>query len=164
MKNMRDVDLHQVKEYAGEDADITLQLSEILAAELQKSGLAGLAEKIEMPLVRVLAEMENAGFKISVENLNNYAELLKREIQVTETEIFGMAGQQFNINSPRQLGEVLFEKMKIAEGTQKTKTKQYSTGEEVLSKLADKHPIINKILDYRALQNCSTLMWKRYPD
>jgi len=141
-----------VKEYAGEDADITLQLSVILAKELEKYGLEGLAEKIEMPLVRVLAEMEYAGFKISVEGLNNYAELLKKEILVTESEIFSLAGDRFNINSPRQLGEVLFEKMKIADGTQKTKTKQYSTGEEVLSKLTDKHPIVNKILDYRALQ------------
>ncbi|HJZ41974.1 MAG TPA: DNA polymerase I [Bacteroidales bacterium] len=152
MKGMREVDLDVVKEYAGEDADITLQLSVILAKELEKYGLEGLAEKIEMPLVRVLAEMEYAGFKISVEGLNNYAELLKKEILVTESEIFSLAGDRFNINSPRQLGEVLFEKMKIADGTQKTKTKQYSTGEEVLSKLTDKHPIVNKILDYRALQ------------
>jgi DNA polymerase-1 len=152
MKGMREVDLDVVKEYAGEDADITLQLSVILEKELEKYGLAGLANKIEMPLVRVLAEMEYAGFKISVEGLNNYAELLKKEILVTESEIFGMAGDRFNINSPRQLGEVLFEKMKIADGTQKTKTKQYSTGEEVLSKITDKHPIVNKILDYRALQ------------
>jgi DNA polymerase-1 len=111
-----------------------------------------LAQLIEMPLVRVLAEMEYAGFHISRESLQLYGEVLRRELLHTEEEIFNMAGLKFNINSPRQLGEVLFEKMKIAEGSQKTKTKQFSTGEEVLVKLTDKHPIVSHILEYRAAQ------------
>jgi DNA polymerase-1 len=151
-KSMRDVDLQIIKEYAGEDADITWQLYLILKEEIQRQGLSLLCEHVEMPLIRVLAEMENAGFKISVENLGSFSSILKNELRELESAIHTLAGTQFNINSPRQLGDILFEKLKIAEGAQKTKTKQYSTGEEVLARLADRHPIINKILEYRALQ------------
>jgi DNA polymerase I len=150
--NMRDVDINIIREYAAEDADVTWQLYPVLKKELERMGLLPLAEAIEMPLVKVLAELEYAGFRISVENLKNYAALLKQDIQICETAIYEMAGTSFNINSPRQLGEVLFERLKISDGAQKTKTKQYSTGEEVLTKLADKHPIVTKILDYRAMQ------------
>jgi len=150
--NMREVALAQVKEYAAEDADVTWQLYEVLKNELEKRGLRYLAEKVEMPLVRVLAELEYAGFMISIESLHNYAALLKKDIQICESTIYEMAQENFNINSPKQLGEILFEKMKIAEGAQKTKTKQYSTGEEILVRLTDKHPIVSKILDYRAMQ------------
>jgi len=151
-KGMRDVDIALIKEYAAEDADITLQLYHILHKELDRLGLLPLAEKIEMPLVKVLAELEFAGFKISTESLNNYSKVLRGEIEICEKKIYELAGTNFNISSPKQLGEVLFERMKIAEGAQKTKTKQYSTGEEILVKLADKHPVINLILDYRAMQ------------
>jgi DNA polymerase I len=151
-KSMREVDIELIKEYAAEDADITWQLYLVLHKELVRLGLLHLAEAIEMPLVRVLAELENAGFKISVENLKNYAIVLREEIGTCEKAIFDLAGIQFNINSPKQLGEVLFDKMKISEGAQKTKTNQYSTGEEVLVRLSDKHPIIRIILDYRAMQ------------
>ena len=150
--NMREVALAQVKEYAAEDADVTWQLYEVLKNELEKRGLRYLAERVEMPLVRVLAELEYAGFMISIESLHNYAALLKKDIQICESTIYEMAQENFNINSPKQLGEILFEKMKIAEGAQKTKTKQYSTGEEILVRLTDKHPIVSKILDYRAMQ------------
>ena len=118
-------------------------------------GLLPLADAIEMPLVKVLAELEYAGFKISVDNLKSYAALLKEDIHNCEQIIYEMAGISFNISSPRQLGEILFERMKISDGAQKTKTKQYSTGEEILTKLVDKHPIISKILDYRAMQKAS---------
>jgi DNA polymerase I len=151
-KNMRDVVIETIKEYACEDADITWQLYPKLKQEIEKQKLSELAYKIEMPLIRVLAEMENAGFKISQENLSAYSAILKTDLEEIENTIYSLAGGKFNINSPRQLGELLFDKLQIAEGTQKTKTKQYSTGEEVLAKLADKHPIVNKILDYRALQ------------
>ena len=150
--NMRDVEISLIKEYAAEDADVTWQLYPVLKKELDRMGLLPLAEAIEMPLVKVLAELEYAGFKISVDNLKSYAMLLKEDIRNCEQIIFEMAGISFNINSPRQLGEILFERMKISEGAQKTKTKQYSTGEEILTKLVDKHPIISKILDYRAMQ------------
>lgn len=150
--SMRDVPLDTIKEYAGEDADITLQLAERLRPELKRLGLEPLSNRVEMPLVRVLAEIENEGFNLSVEDLNQYAALLKHELHQTETEIHQMAGIQFNINSPRQLGEVLFEKMKITTDFTRTKTKQYATNEEVLTRLTDKHPIVNKIIDYRAMQ------------
>jgi DNA polymerase-1 len=151
-KNMRDVDIQAIKEYASEDADITWQLYPILRKELNRLGLLHLAEAVEMPLVKVLAELEHAGFNINVETLKAYSEVLREELITSERLIFELAGMQFNINSPRQLGEVLFEKMKIAEGAQKTKTNQYSTSEDVLIKLIDKHPVINHILDYRAMQ------------
>lgn len=150
--NMRDVDIDLIKEYAAEDADVTWQLYPVLKKELNRMGLMPLAEAIEMPLVKVLAELEYAGFKISVDNLKSYAAVLKEDIRTCEAIIFEMAGISFNISSPRQLGEILFERMKISDGAQKTKTKQYSTGEEILVKLTDKHPIIAKILDYRAMQ------------
>lgn len=151
-KNMRDVEIPVIKEYAGEDADISWQLYHHLSEELQKKGLLLLALNVEMPLIKVLAEMEYAGFKISKESLENYASILKRDLQVIEDKIYKISDLKFNINSPKQLGEVLFQRMKIAEGAQKTKTNQYSTGEEVLAKLVDKHPIIQLILDYRATQ------------
>ena len=151
-KNMRDIEIDVIKEYAGEDADITWQLYGILCPELKTQGLWNLSETVEMPLIRVLSEMEKSGFKISSEMLANYSAVLKEELSNAELVIFESAGMKFNINSPRQLGEVLFEKMQISEGAQKTKTKQYSTGEEILQKLTDKHPIINQVLDYRALQ------------
>jgi DNA polymerase-1 len=151
-KNMRDVDISVIKEYAGEDADISWQLYHLLNVELQNKGLRSLAETIEMPLVRVLAEMEYAGFRISRESLNAFSEILKENLQSLESKIFNLSNFKFNINSPKQLGEVLFERLKISDGAQKTKTKQYSTGEEVLVKLSDKHPIVNLILTYRADQ------------
>lgn len=151
-KNMRDIDLNIIKEYAGEDADITWQLYQILNVEIEKKGLKDLAFQVEMPLIRVLAEMEKAGFKISSDNLSAFSIVLKQELSELEASIFNLAGCAFNINSPKQLGEILFERLQISDGAKKTKTKQYSTGEEILQKLADKHPIINQILDYRALQ------------
>lgn len=151
-KNMREIEIDIIKEYAGEDADITWQIYKILYVDLKKLDLERLSATIEMPLVRVLAEMEKEGFKISEEYLKSYSEVLKNELKMVETSIYESAGTTFNINSPRQLGDILFEKMHISDGAQKTKTKQYSTGEEILIKLADKHPIINQILDFRAMQ------------
>ncbi|MBN2522323.1 MAG: DNA polymerase I [Bacteroidales bacterium] len=149
-KNMRDIDVQEVKEYACEDADITWQLSGILKKKILEMHLDRLSEKIEMPLIKVLAEMEDSGFNISTDTLYKYSEILKKEINTTEKEIHKLAGVQFNISSPRQLGEILFERLKVTENVKRTKSKQYSTSEEVLSKIADKHPIVNKILEYRA--------------
>ncbi len=163
-KNMRDIDISVIKEYAGEDADISWQLYQVLSAELQKKGLTRLAVTIEMPLVRVLAEMEFAGFRISRESLNSFSLILKDSLQRMESQIFSLADLKFNINSPRQLGEILFEKLKISDGAQKTKTKQYSTGEEILVKLADKHPIINLILAYRADQKLLSTYVNAFPE
>jgi DNA polymerase-1 len=150
--SMRSVDINVISEYAGEDADLTWQLYKILADELKKNGMTELSERIEMPLIRVLADMENAGFRLNTKDLDKYAKELRSQIISIEKEIYTLAGIEFNISSPKQLGEILFEKLSISGGTQKTKTKQYSTSEEVLIRLKDKHDIIGKVLDYRALK------------
>ncbi|MFO7656587.1 MAG: DNA polymerase I [Bacteroidales bacterium] len=149
--NMRNVDIEKIKEYAGEDADITWQLQSILKIELEKLNMLKLAENVEMPLVQVLADMEKSGFKISTNDLNNYAHILKKEIINLETEIHNLAGIQFNIASPKQLGEILFDRLKIVSDAKKTKTKQYSTNEETLTQLKGKHQIIDRVLEYRTL-------------
>jgi DNA polymerase I len=150
-KNMRDIDPQVVCDYACEDADITLMLKHIFEKELEKQNLIDLFSLIEMPLVYPLIEMERAGVKIDSETITEYSQQLKKELLQIEERIFEHAGQRFNIASPKQLGIILFEKLKIISNPKKTKTKQYSTGEEELVKLADKHPIINEILEYRGV-------------
>ena len=149
-KTMREVPVELVKEYAAEDADITLQLYEKLLPLLKENGVEKLFYEIEMPLVPVLSRMEANGVKIDTENLHQISEEFDREIHKIEEEIYELAGTPFNIASPKQLGEILFEKLKIDEKAKKTKTGQYATGEEVLQKLLHKHPIIQMILDYRS--------------
>ena len=149
-KTMREVPVEQVKEYAAEDADITLQLYEKLLPLLKENGVEKLFYEIEMPLVPVLSRMEANGVKIDTENLKQISEEFGREIHKIEEEIYQLAGTPFNIASPKQLGEILFEKLKIDEKAKKTKTGQYATGEDVLQKLLHKHPIVQKILDYRS--------------
>lgn len=151
-KSMRNVDINTIKEYAAEDADITFQLFNILKDEIVKHGLEKLAEDIEMPLIRVLSDMEQAGVKININELNKYSEILKNELSIIQEEIFKSAGKSFNIASPKQLGDVLFEHLKIPFNVQKTKSDQYATGEEVLLKIKDKHPIIPQILEFRTIQ------------
>lgn len=150
--SMRQVPLEIIKEYACEDADITFQLYFPLNEELKKYGMENLAYNLEMPLVLVLVDMERAGFKLSTENLKTFGDELNKEILLLEEEIFSLAGERFNISSPKQLGEILFEKLKITVEVKKTKTDQYSTSEETLQQLVDKHPIISKILEYRTLK------------
>jgi len=149
-KTMREVPVELVEEYAAEDADITLQLYEKLLPLLKENGVEKLFYEIEMPLVPVLSRMEANGVKIDTQNLQQISDEFGGEIQKIEEEIYALAGTPFNIASPKQLGEVLFEKLKIDEKAKKTKTGQYATGEEVLQKLLHKHPIIQKILDYRS--------------
>ena len=150
-KTMREVPIDLVKEYAAEDADITLQLYEKLMPLLKENGVEKLFYEIEMPLVPVLSRMEANGVKIDTENLKQISEEFGKEIHRIEEKIYELAGTPFNIASPKQLGEILFERLKIDEKAKKTKTGQYATGEEVLQKLAHKHAIINLILDYRSL-------------
>ena len=150
--NMRDVPVTDVVEYAGEDADITLQLKHKLAPELEAKGALKLFKEVEVPLVTTLAQMEAHGVRVDTEFLNNYSKELTEELAVLEKEIYEQAGEEFTINSPKQLGVILFEKLTLSEKPKKTKTGQYATGEEILVSLADKHPIINNILDYRQLQ------------
>jgi DNA polymerase-1 len=149
--NMRDVPLGIISEYACEDADLTWQLYQIFREKLVQEGLQTLVETVEFPLIKVISDMEIAGVTLDTSSLKNYAVQLSEEIGKLEKEIFGLAGQVFNISSPKQLGEILFDKLKVGKDTKRTKTKIYSTSEEVLLELTDKHPIISKILEYRSL-------------
>lgn len=151
-KNMKDLNPEDVYKYACEDADITLQLKEILEKEIKEKHLEELCCEIEMPLIHVLAEMEFNGVSIDKEALKNLSVKLTKELKKTETEIQNIAGEEFNVNSPKQTGEILFEKLKIIEKPKKTKSGQYSTSEEVLISLKDKHPVIEKILYQRSLK------------
>ncbi|MFO7934007.1 MAG: DNA polymerase I [Bacteroidales bacterium] len=150
--SFRSVSPKEACEYAGEDADITLQLSEIFRNKLKEEGFSQLSDQIEMPLVPVLMKMEHAGVRLDVGALKGFTERIKEEIFALEKEIYGLAGYQFNIGSPRQLGEVLFERLKIVSDPRKTRTKQYATGEEILVQLADKHQIVGKVLEHRSLK------------
>ncbi len=142
---------YQITNNSAENADINYQFYEKFKPILIDNQLIKLFEEIEMPLVPVLATMEANGVKIDSDNLGQISEQMAKEIQEIENQIFEYAGERFNIASPRQLGEVLFDKMQIKAPAKKTKTGQYPTGEEVLMKVIDKHPIIQKILDYRGL-------------
>mgnify|MGYP001016906540 CR=1 FL=1 len=151
-KTMRDVPIDQVAEYAAEDADITLKLRNYFAPEIEKAGIKSLFEDIEMPLVFTLAEMEYTGVKLDTAALKQSSEELTAELIKLETEIHELAGMEFNINSTKQVGEVLFDHLKIEEKVKKTKTGNYSTNEETLEKLRSKHPIVGKLLEYRGLK------------
>ena len=150
--NMRDVEVAKVVEYAAEDADITLQLKEKLNPILVQNEAEKLFHKVEMPLVRVLADIEREGVKIDTKALADMSAVLATDIAEVEKVIYGLAGQTFNIASPKQLGLVLFEKMELVKKPKKTATGQYATGEDILSELEAEHEIARKILDYRELQ------------
>jgi DNA polymerase-1 len=150
--NMAQVPLQEIKEYAAEDADITLQLYMFLKEELKEAQLEKLFFEIEMPLLPVLIAMEACGIKIDTEALAQFSIQLADEISIEESKIYEIAGSQFNIASPKQLGEILFDKLKIDDKVKKTKTGQYSTKEETLQKYTHAHPIIEHILNYRGLQ------------
>ncbi|MEO6175212.1 MAG: DNA polymerase I [Flavobacterium circumlabens] len=150
--SMRDVALEEIKEYAAEDADITLQLKEIFTTELDKTETKKLFDEIEIPLVSVLAAMETEGIRLDVEFLSAMSKEMDIEIKSLEQKIYESAGEKFNLASPKQLGDVLFDKMKIGGAKQKkTKTGQYATGEEVLTYLANDNPIVKEILDWRQM-------------
>ena len=162
--NMRSVSLDKLVDYACEDADLTFRLKDKIDPELDRYEMRDLFETVEMPLVPVLVHMENAGVKLNTGVLKDYAGVLREQIIDIEKEIFELAGEEFNVSSPKQLGLVLFEKLKIDSNAKKTKTKQYSTSEEVLVKLADRHPIINKILDYRGLKKLLSTYVEALPE
>ena len=149
-KSMRDVELELAKEYAVEDADITLQLKEIFAPKLDQTGTRKLFDEIEVPLMPVLASMETEGINLDVPYLKELSAELSADAKMLEQKIYEAAGQSFNLGSPKQLGEILFDKLKIGGAKQKkTKTGQYATGEEVLSYLALENPIVQDILEWR---------------
>lgn len=150
--NMRDVDIKDVVEYAGEDADITLQLKHVLEKDIKANELEHLLHEVEEPLSYVLADMEYEGVKIDEQALAVMSKELEKSAAETQAEIFEIAGQEFNIASPKQLGEILFDKMNLIDKPKKTKSGQYATGEEILSKLANEHAIAAKILEFREYQ------------
>ena len=151
-KSMRDVALEEIKEYAVEDADVTLQLKEIFTLELDKTETKKLFEEIEIPLIPVLADMEREGIRVDIDFLKSLSATLDKDVKDLEKNIYETAGEKFNLASPKQLGDILFDKLKIGGAKQKkTKTGQYATGEEVLSYLANENPIVKDILDWRQL-------------
>ena len=150
--NMRDLQPEAIYKYACEDADITLQLKEVLEKELKENGAEKLFYEIEMPLVPVLAYMEKNGVRVDTEALKETSRHFTARMKQIEEEVHQLAGGEFNISSPKQVGEVLFDKLKIVAKAKKTKTGQYVTSEEVLESLRSKHPIVEKILDYRGLK------------
>ena len=149
--NMSQLNPERIKDYACEDADVVWQLKPLLEQKLKEQNLSDLFYNVEMPLVNVLANMEYYGVTIDSEALNKIAEELREQIINLEQKIHNLAGVSFNIASPKQLGEVLFDKLKITDKPKKTPTKQYATGEDVLEKLREKHEIVPAILEYRGL-------------
>ncbi|MRR18602.1 DNA polymerase I [bacterium] len=163
-RNMRDVEKERVKEYSVEDADVTWQLKGIFEPALKKQGLDILAEDIEMPLISVLAAMEREGILIDESVLKNFAVTLRETIIQLEKEIYSLAGQEFNISSPKQLGDILFLRLRLDDKARLTKTRQYRTDEEVLQRLAAKHPVIGKVLEYRGLKKLLTTYVEALPE
>ena len=151
-RSMRDLRPEDVYEYAAEDADVTLRLKNLLEPRLREAGVWPLFAEVEMPLVRVLAEMEMNGVRIDTASLKETSQMLTQRMNDIEQEIYQLAGEEFNIASPKQVGEVLFGKMKIVEKPKKTKTGQYVTSEEVLQQLRGKSEIVGKILEHRGLK------------
>lgn len=152
-KNMREVEAKFISDYSCEDVDITLRLKNIFVKMLSENNLEKLFYNIEMPLIKVLMSMERKGVNIDNKNLNDYSITLQKELDELEENIYRLADEKFNINSPLQLGKILFDKLQILSDTKlkKTKTGQYSTGEEELQKYRYKHPIVDSILEYRGI-------------
>ncbi|MBP9031915.1 MAG: DNA polymerase I, partial [Dysgonomonadaceae bacterium] len=161
--NMRDIDPQIVCEYAAEDADITLKLKNVLEKKIHENNLDKLLYEVECPLIYVLADMEWTGVRLDLKALEELSKQLTEELSAIEHEIVQMAGIDFNVNSPKQIGEILFDRMKIVEKPKKTKTGQYSTNEEELEKLRGKHPIIDKILEQRGIKKLLSTYIDAFP-
>ena len=163
--NMRDADVMAVKEYAAEDADITLQLKPILDQKLTSNPKAiTLLQEVEMPLSRVLSSIEREGVNLDIPFLKEMSKVLEVDSKAVQQKIYEAAGQEFNIASPKQLGEILFEKLKLDPKAKKTKTGQYMTGEEILSKMESEHAIASLILDFRELQKLKSTYVDALPE
>ncbi|MDF2852849.1 MAG: polymerase [Sphingobacterium multivorum] len=162
--NMRDVEVEKVKEYAAEDADITLQLKNVFQPLLVETNTMQLAQDVEFPLVYILAEIERNGVKIDVPALEEFSKTLDQDIKNLEESIFEKAGVNFNIASPKQLGEVLFDKLQLDPKAKKTKTGQYKTGEDVLLALAHKSDIVQDILNFRQMQKLKSTYVDALPE
>ena len=161
---MRDAPLDQVTEYAAEDADITFQLKNCFTPLIKKRGVEKVFNEIENPLVRVLVDMEYEGVKVDIDFLNEYSKVLETEAKISEERVYEQAGVRFNLASPKQLGEVLFDILKLDAKAKKTKTGQYATGEDVLQKMADKHKIVDDILNFRELTKLKSTYVDSFPE
>jgi len=162
-KNMRDVPTDVVAEYACEDADVTLQVAKVLRAELEHSETRDVCFDIEFPLVRVLVDMEHEGIRLDTDALNEYSDHLGSEIEDLQNRIFSATGHEFKIDSPKQLGIVLYEELQLEDNPKKTATGQYSTREAELERLANRHPIIADILDYRNARKLKSVYVDQLP-
>jgi len=161
---MRDAPLEQVTEYAAEDADITLQLKNCFTPLLKKRGVEKVFKEVENPLVRVLVDMEYEGVKVDIDFLNEYSKVLEVDAKKSEERVYEQAGVRFNLASPKQLGEVLFDILKLDAKAKKTKTGQYATGEDVLQKMAAKHKIVDDILNFRELTKLKSTYVDSFPE
>lgn len=162
--SMRDVPVEQIKDYAAEDADVIFQLKDKFVPKLQETETEKLFTEVEVPLITVLADMEREGINLDVKGLKDFSAQLAEDITKVDEEIQQLAGTKFNISSPKQVGEILFEYLKIVDNPKKTKTGQYATSEDILAKLEGKHPIISKILDYRELVKLKSTYVDALPD
>ena len=162
--SMRDVSIDKIKDYASEDADITLQLKSIFDKEIEVNNLSKIFYDIEIPMINVLSEMETEGIKIDTSYLEKLDKEFEEDLEKLKKEIFKKSGEEFNLNSPKQLGEILFDKLKLVSKPKKTKTGQYSTSEEVLSSLANDHKIIEDILEWRSLDKLQNTYVKSLPN
>ncbi|MCF8331265.1 MAG: DNA polymerase I [Bacteroidales bacterium] len=163
-KDIRTVDVKKVAEYGCEDADITLQLREAFEPDLKKNKLEDLFYNIEIPLIPVLAEMEKQGVQLDTDALKEISDRLRKELREIENKIYELAGEKFNIASTKQLGVILYEKLKITDKPKLTKTKQYSTSEDVLQKLKSKHEIVEYILEYRSVSKLKSTYVDALPE
>ncbi len=162
--SMREVPIEQIKDYAAEDADVTIQLKDVFVPKLKETETEKLFNTVEVPLIEVLAGMEREGINLDVPALKEFSAQLAGDISNVEEEIQKLAGTKFNISSPKQVGEILFEYLKITDKAKKTKTGQYATSEDVLAKLESAHPIVPKILDYRELVKLKSTYVDSLPD
>ena len=162
--SMRDVSIDKITDYASEDADITLQLKSVFDKEIKVNNLGKIFYDIEIPMINVLSEMETEGIKIDTSYLEKLDKEFEEDLEKLKKEIFKKSGEEFNLNSPKQLGEILFDKLKLVSKPKKTKTGQYSTSEEVLSSLANDHKIIEDILEWRSLDKLQNTYVKSLPN
>ena len=162
--SMRDVSIDKIKNYASEDADITLRLKGIFDKEIEVNNLSKIFYDIEIPMINVLSEMEAEGIKIDTSYLKKLDKEFEDDLEKLKKEIFKKCGEEFNLNSPKQLGEILFDKLKLVSKPKKTKTGQYSTSEEVLSSLANDHRIIENILEWRSLDKLQNTYVRSLPN
>ena len=163
-KSMRDIDINEVTNYASEDADLSLQLKQIFDKELESNGVKSIFYEIEIPIINVLSSMEKEGINIDSSYLNKLEKEFEKDLNKLKKEIYNQSGEEFNLNSPKQLGDILFDKLKLVSKPKKTKTGQYSTSEEVLSGLASDHEIIRSILEWRSLDKLQNTYVKSLPN